>query len=63
MTTITIDGIEHNTDTMTDEQKGMVKHIADIDSKINLATFNLTQMQVAKHAFVTMLKGSLGGQQ
>jgi hypothetical protein len=63
MNTITIDGVEHNIDTMTDEQKVMVKHIADIDNKINIATFSLTQMQVAKHAFVTMLKGSLGGQQ
>jgi len=56
---LNLDGQEHEIDTMSDEQKAMVNHIADLDRKINASQFNLQQLQFGKQAFVSSLKGSL----
>lgn len=56
---ITIDGVEHNLDEMTDEQKLLVQHCLDLDRKIASTTFQAQQLQVGKDAFVQMLKNSL----
>jgi hypothetical protein len=56
---ITIDGVEHDFESMTDEQKMLVNHCLDLDRKIASTQFNLAQMQVGKDAFVKMLKESL----
>ena len=58
-TPITIDDVEYTLEDMTDEQQAMVRHIADLDRKINSAQFSVTQMSVGKDAFVNMLKASL----
>ena len=57
--TISIDGVEHDFAAFNDEQKGMVAHINDLSQKIGGAQFQLTQLQVAKDAFVQILKNSL----
>lgn len=56
---VTIDDKEYSFDDMTDEQKMMLNHIADLDKKINGTKFNLDQLHVGKDAFVNMLKISL----
>lgn len=58
-TPITINGVEHNFEDMTDQQKGMVNHIADLDRKIGSTQFNLDQLMVGKDAFIKMLEDSL----
>jgi hypothetical protein len=57
--TITIDDVEHDIESMTDQQKAMINHIADLDRKIGTTQFNLDQLAVGKQAFVGMLKESL----
>jgi hypothetical protein len=44
---------------MTDEQKILVNHVADLDRKMSSAQFNLDQLNVGKQAFIKMLKDSL----
>lgn len=61
-TPITIDDVEYTLEDMTDEQQAMVRHIADLERKINSAQFSVTQMSVGKDAFVNMLKASLAGE-
>ena len=56
---IVIDGVEHDFEQMSDEQKLLVNHCADLDRKIQSAQFNIQQLQVGKDAFLTMLKKSL----
>lgn len=56
---ITIDDVEHDIESMTDQQKAMINHIADLDRKMGTTQFNLDQLSVGKQAFVTMLKESL----
>ena len=58
-TPVTIDDKEYTFEDMTDEQKMILNHIADLDKKINGTKFNLDQLTVGKDAFVNMLKTSL----
>ena len=57
--TITIDDVEHDIESMTDQQKAMINHIADLDRKMGTTQFNLDQLAVGRQAFVGMLKESL----
>ena len=59
---IFIDDKEYNFDDMTDEQKALVNHVADLDRKVASTQFNLDQLNVGKQAFVNMLKESLSGE-
>ena len=54
-----IDGIEHDIDAMTDEQKNLIHHVADLDRKLASARFNVDQLQVGRDAFFGMLKSAL----
>lgn len=56
---ITINGRDYTEDQLTDDQKIMISHIADLDRKIGSAKFNLDQLQVGREAFVNMLTKSL----
>lgn len=58
-TPIVINGVEHQFEDMTDEQKVMVNHVADLDRKIASTNFNLQQLLVGKDAFIKMLEESL----
>ena len=57
--TIVIDDKEYTEDQLTDQQKVMINHVADLDRKIRSAQFNLDQLQVGRDAFMNMLKASL----
>jgi hypothetical protein len=57
--TISINGTEYTEDQLTDQQKVMINHVADLDRKIGSTQFNLDQLQVGKDAFVNMLTASL----
>lgn len=56
---IVIDGTEYTEDQLTDQQKVIINHIADLDRKIRSTQFNLDQLTVGKDAFVNMLTASL----
>jgi hypothetical protein len=57
--TVSINGTEYTEDQLTDQQKVMINHIADLDRKIGSTQFNLDQLQVGKQAFMDMLTASL----
>ena len=57
--TIVINDKEYTEDQLTDQQKIMVNHIADLDRKMGTTQFNLDQLSVGKQAFVEMLTKSL----
>jgi hypothetical protein len=57
--TISINGTDYTEDQLTDQQKVMINHIADLDRKIGSTQFNLDQLQVGKQAFMDMLTKSL----
>jgi len=61
--TITIDGNDYTEDQLTDQQKVLINHIADLDRKIGSAQFNLDQLQVGRNAFMQMLAASLTAEQ
>jgi hypothetical protein len=56
---ITIDGIEYDTNTFTEEQVMLTNHCLDLDRKLASTQFQAQQLQVGKDAFVKMLKESL----
>ena len=57
--TITINGTDYTEDQLTDQQKVMVNHAADLDRKIRSAQFNMDQLNVGKQAFMQLLTASL----
>ena len=57
--TISINGTDYTEDQLTDQQKVMINHVADLDRKMGSAQFNLDQLQVGKQAFMDMLTASL----
>ena len=57
--TVSINGTEYTEDQLTDQQKVMINHVADLDRKIGSTQFNLDQLQVGKQAFIDMLTKSL----
>ena len=56
---ITKNDKENTEDQLNDQQKVMIKHIADLDRKIGSTQFNLDQLQVGKQAFIEMLTKTL----
>ena len=57
--TVSINGTEYTEDQLTDQQKVMINHVADLDRKMGSAQFNLDQLSVGKQAFMDMLTKSL----
>lgn len=56
---ITINEKDYTEDQLTDEQKEMVNHIADLERKARSAQFQLAQLQVGTMGFLNMLESSL----
>ena len=56
---ITINDIDYTEDQLSDQQKVIINHVADLDRKIRSAQFNLDQLTVGRDAFVNMLTASL----
>ena len=57
--TVTINGTDYTEDQLTDQQKVMINHVADLDRKMGSTQFNLDQLSVGKQAFMDMLTKSL----
>ena len=56
---ITINDVEYDTATFTEEQIAMTNHCLDLDRKISNMNFQLQQLQVGKDSFLKMLTESL----
>lgn len=56
---ITINDIDYTEDQLSDQQKVIINHVADLDRKIRSAQFNLDQLTVGRDAFMQMLNASL----
>ena len=54
-----IDDKEYDIESMNDEQKSMINHIADLDRKLKSSEFNLIQLRFGRQAFVDALKTSI----
>lgn len=57
--TITINDVDYTEDQLSEEQKVLINHVADLDRKIASTRFNLDQLQVGREAFMGMLTTSL----
>jgi hypothetical protein len=57
-----IDGVEHDIESLNDQQKVILDHVADLERKVASAKFNLDQLQVGRDAFLNMLRQSLAEQ-
>lgn len=57
--TIVINDKEYTEDQLTDQQKTIINHLADLERKIGSAKFNLDQMTVGRDAFMSLLTQSL----
>lgn len=58
-TAITIDNVEYQIQDLSDKAKYCLRHIGDLDRKIDSAKFTLDQLQVNRDAFSIMLKDEL----
>ena len=56
---VTIDGVEHKLEDLTEQQTMLLNHVADLERKIGSTKFQLDQLQVGRDAFFTMLKAAL----
>ena len=56
---LTLDEKEYVIDEMTDEEKMLINHINDMQSKINANQFMRDQLEVGKEAFIGKLRESL----
>ena len=54
-----IDDKEYDIESMNDNQKTMINHIADLDRKLQSSEFNLVQLRFGRQAFVDALKASI----
>ena len=54
-----IDDKEYDIESMSDGQKSMINHIADLDRKLQSSEFNLVQLRFGRQAFVDALKASI----
>ena len=56
---ITINDVEYDATTFTEEQVVLTNHCLDLDRKIGNMNFQLQQLQVCKESFLKMLTESL----
>ena len=56
---LTLDEKEYVIDEMTDDEKMLLNHINDMQSKINTNQFMRDQLEVGKEAFINRLQESL----
>jgi hypothetical protein len=56
---VTIDGVEHKLEDMTEQQHMLLNHVADLDRKIGSTKFQMDQLTVGREAFFKMLKEAL----
>ncbi len=56
---ITLFDKEYKESELSDEQKVMINHVADLDRKMQSSEFNLQQLRFGKQAFVDALQASV----
>ena len=56
---ITINENEYAVEDLTDEQKGMLQQISNLDNKVGNLNMEMAQLQAARQFFVNSLSGSL----
>jgi len=56
---VTLFDKEYLEDDLTEDQKSMINHIADLENKMRGTAFNLDQLTVGKEAFISRLQESL----
>ena len=56
---VTIDGVEHDVETFSEQQVLLLNHTVDLDRKISSTSFQLQQLQVGKDASLKLLKDDL----
>ena len=56
---VSIDGIEHKLEDLTEQQQMLLNHVADLERKISSTKFQLDQLQVGRNAFFELLKQAL----
>ena len=56
---ITLFDKEYKESELSDEQKAMINHVADLERKIQSSEFNLQQLRFGKQAFLDALKASI----
>jgi len=56
---VSIDGVEHKLEDLTEQQQMLLNHVADLERKIGSTKFQMDQLQVGRDAFFTMLKAAL----
>jgi hypothetical protein len=56
---ITLFDKEYKESELSDEQKVMINHVADLERKIQSSEFNLQQLRFGKQAFVDALQVSV----
>ena len=59
---LTIDGVEYDVESLTDQQRVLLDHVVDLERKVGSAKFNLDQLSVGRDSFFGMLKQSLAQQ-
>ena len=58
---LNLDVKDYDIEKMSDDQKLMVSHIADLNRKIEGTQFNLQQLEFGRQSFVNALKTGLNG--
>ena len=56
---ITLFDKEYKESELSDEQKVMINHVADLDRKMQSSEFNLQQLRFGKQAFMDALQASV----
>ena len=56
---ITLFDKEYKESELSDEQKVMINHVADLERKMQSSEFNLQQLRFGKQAFVDALQASV----
>ena len=59
---LTLDEQEYVIDDMSDDEKMLLNHINDMQSKINKNQFMRDQLEVGKEAFISKLRDSLNAE-
>ena len=52
---ISINGVEHDTESFSEQQRYFIGQIKDLETKVNSLKFQLDQVQVAHQVFVNRL--------
>jgi hypothetical protein len=56
---VIIDDVTYNFEDLKLEEQQMVNHLVDLDRKLGGMQFNLSQLEVGKQAFLSLLRESL----